>query len=98
MDDFGYPRFQWSKFVNDGQYVVRANSVAELSSGIAALEIELGKSVIGQAQQETQVVPAQQRTGGTKFCTTHNVTMHERTNDQGSWFSHKTTDGKWCRG
>jgi hypothetical protein len=29
-------------------------------------------------------------------CPTHNAKMKRRTNDEGSWYSHKAPDDKWC--
>jgi hypothetical protein len=32
------------------------------------------------------------------WCPIHRCTMPRRTNERGSWYSHKTADGRWCRG
>jgi len=32
------------------------------------------------------------------FCTIHKVQMTKHEKNGGSWYSHKTADGQWCRG
>lgn len=32
------------------------------------------------------------------WCLIHNLQMSRQSNERGSWFSHKTADGSWCRG
>ena len=33
-----------------------------------------------------------------KACPIHNVMMKRRTNEKGSWYSHKLADDSWCNG
>jgi hypothetical protein len=40
---------------------------------------------------------SEQATGGQEhFCTVHNVPFVRHENNNGTWYSHKTADGKWC--
>ena len=36
--------------------------------------------------------------GQGEVCPIHNVYMREYSNEKGSWWSHKSDDGKWCYG
>jgi cell division septum initiation protein DivIVA len=37
-------------------------------------------------------------TGGTPFCHVHQVAMELRSNERGSWWSHRLADGSYCKG
>jgi hypothetical protein len=42
--------------------------------------------------------PAQPPRRGEGWCAKHQVPMTQTTKDGRSWWSHKTTDGQWCKG
>ena len=48
-----------------------------------------------QAEKALGPVPAARPEG---WCAVHGVQMPKQSNARGSWFSHKTAEGSWCKG
>lgn len=73
--------------------LVGATLFATAGSSFFSTHVQGGEE--GEMETGNGHTPAQ---AATKLCTIHNVQMRLNTNDKGSWYSHKTPDGKWCNG
>jgi len=93
------------------EYMLTVRSFKEQGAGInllgmiPAIETKLGKleckPIFGRNNSAAKA-PAQDTEPGEdpaeKACPVHNVMMKRRTNDKGSWYSHKLADDSWCNG
>lgn len=80
-DEKGFPKYQWSKFVNgrEGeQYVVRADDSVELKNAINKV-LELIKETT-PASDPAQPAPQQTYQANTAVCPIHHVPMVQRFN------------------
>jgi len=64
--------------------------------------IKMGGGPIFGKNNTAAKAPAQETEPGEdppeKACPVHNVMMKRRTNEGGSWYSHKLADDSWCNG
>jgi hypothetical protein len=87
-DDF--PQFQWSKFTGtdrNEQYVVRANTFADLLIGLGKVKEHINK----ENGENTDIAD-------NVTCPVHKVSMQHYINKDGEWWSHKLQDGTYCNG
>jgi hypothetical protein len=94
-------------------YTLRGATDAELHQRLGAIVPKLRAIVTGLAAQAVPPapVPWDPEALSTRhtpppteaevpedWCARHEVTMERRTNAQGSWYSHRLSDGTYCKG
>ena len=70
---------------------VRGQTPAEFKANLAAVRGLLDAPKAPQA-------PSTPQGTGKDYCAIHNVTMQLNTKEGRSWWSHRTTEGQWCKG
>ena len=81
------------------QITLRGDSGKELldkaNTAIAYL-VEHGFKPLADTQRGSK--PVASSSGETRLCVIHQCEMKAYEKDGRKWFSHKTTDGRWCKG
>lgn len=82
---------------HDAMLTIRAGSAAAFAANVAAVRGMLDAASVPppQAQPTPPAAPAATQDG---WCAVHGVQMSKQSNQRGSWYSHKTTEGSWCKG
>lgn len=67
---------------------------------LARLEALLARYPVQQPPAQPPTAPAAPAAAPTPegWCIVHGAQMTKQTNQRGSWWSHKTADGAWCKG
>jgi hypothetical protein len=73
----------------------RGQTAAEFKANLEAIKGVLDP-VPGRTQGPTQA--ASQGEGQDGWCAVHGLQMKENVKDGRRWWSHRTTDGTWCKG
>jgi len=63
--------------------------------GVLSLPNVAGKE---EAEKKKQKEEKEELAGGSILCSLHNVEMQQRGKDGQTWYSHKLSDGTWCKG
>jgi hypothetical protein len=93
-------KFQYSKkFKDGGILVVGGDNIKEFEKNYTSIKSsDLVKHLISEpTTPQPSPVGITPPEADPSWCPIHNVTMEKRSNDKGSWFSHKAGE-EWCKG
>jgi hypothetical protein len=79
---------------------VQARSLDEQIAAAVAAAVKAQAATSTNGAQKPPAAPASERSNDTdpSWCTIHRCQMERRSNERGSWYSHRLSNGSYCKG